>query len=674
MSDGHPFHKNFPDPGNGVLEEETFLGGVRLSTRISLFVLGGLTALVILAGGLYVTNQEISAAGERLKADRKVAGISAALENRAWRIRNDEKDYLIANDPQYLATHQANVAAFTGMLNDLKAKPDTAFIKEQISSVDEAAAQYTAEFSSLVEADAGQGASGPNNQRNRLENSGKKLEATLASSDIVELKDILASLLKSQADFINYGKESGLARLRGLSGEFLSRVEAAPLADTGKDRLRILIKTYQSHLGAYSKIRLARENRISRLNEIFSYLTTNLDNLSSFAQERHKASARDELKTHRLVQTLLPAGGAALLLAVILFGHVLMRSIAAPVQAMAAATGKLAAGDDEAPIPALGNEDEVGELAFALTGIKARLAQANQLQSNIDAIKAEADNGKAALAETSWLRKDMKAALAEAANLRKELEETKALAEKGETAAIEAALLRIDLEATKAEVEKFEAAARESAAPAEQPDQPSKKQLSSPISTISQQIFQASQNASAAAYDAERTGTLIRGLGDAAEKIAEVESLLAAITEQTDVIVYPADPAEFPHGDAGDNLVVLTSEYRSAVDQASPQGAARTGEANEAFGQRFDSIRATTNKMTWAIREISETLGEVKKLAMEIASASSAEAMKMTSELLEQSEHLRGMLGSLIDNMGDAPSLEQSDDAAPEQKKETPTS
>ncbi len=675
MSDGYQFHQNFPDPEATSHERETFMGGVLISTRMGIFILIGLTSIALLVGGLYLAGREMSAATNDVTSAFRITSTVTALETRAWRIRNDEKDYLLSGEPQYVATHKANVEAFTNMLSRLKVMPNSEALKKHIDTISEAVTQQVGEFSKIVKSDGGSTSASANSIRSRLINSGQMMGNTLAKSEMAEIGNILAAIKKYQASFIKKGGDNNLARLRNLSGELLALVGNKPSKGNGKSQVRIMIKAYQTNLNAYAMQRLNRKKMTVRLGEIFSYMTTNLDNLAASADSVLKKSERKARRIRDDLQILLPAGGSAFLLLTILFGHIFMRSIAVPVREIAIAARKLAAGENEVAIPAIGNKDEVGDIAFALTDIKASLAHAGQIANDLSEIKD--DNGtanKAAMDENAWLRKDLEAALEESARLRKAVDETKSQVEKGETAAIEAALLRIDLATTKAELEKaiaaksIDAGMPDTAVLESGPD--TVRPRSGPISTVSKKLAISSKVASAAAYEAERTGTLIRGLNDAAEKIGEVETMLGTISEQTDVIVYPPDVKEPPRGDANSNLVVLTSEYRHAVDQAS----GKATETNEVIGQRFDAIRTTTNKVTWAVRDISETINEVKRLAFEIASASSEEALKVTSELLEQSEHLRGMLGSLMDNMRGGVSDQADGDADEAKKKDHPTS
>ena len=153
-----------------------------------------------------------------------------------------------------------------------------------------------------------------------------------------------------------------------------------------------------------------------------------------------------------------------------------------------------------------------------------------------------------------------------------------------------------------------------------------------------------SQSVTQAAEEAERTGTLIRNLGDATTKIESVEEWLDDISEQADLLIV-STPRREP-GDDGDdsNLVVLTPEFQSPEAPGGPGN-------DDAIGRRFDSIRKVAGQANWAIRDIAKSIEEAKEIALDIAKSSSAEALEVTTDLLEQSESLRTMLDKLVHRM-----------------------
>ncbi len=105
-------------------------------------------------------------------------------------------------------------------------------------------------------------------------------------------------------------------------------------------------------------------------------------------------------------RVLLVGSLGAILLAIGLWWS-LSRSIAAPVVAMTAAMGRLAAGDRDVIIPETGRRDEIGAMAAAVQTFKtaaietAQLeAQAVEQQARADSARSEAEAERAAAAET----------------------------------------------------------------------------------------------------------------------------------------------------------------------------------------------------------------------------------------------------------------------------------
>src|SRR5262249_13529659 len=77
-----------------------------------------------------------------------------------------------------------------------------------------------------------------------------------------------------------------------------------------------------------------------------------------------------------LTQLVLGALGLLLGMAI---AFLISRSIAAPVVAMTRAMTKLAEGDRSVVVPALGNGDEIGEMAQAVEVFKRSMAEADRL-------------------------------------------------------------------------------------------------------------------------------------------------------------------------------------------------------------------------------------------------------------------------------------------------------
>ena len=140
----------------------------------------------------------------------------------------------------------------------------------------------------------------------------------------------------------------------------------------------------------------------------------------------------------------------------------------------------------------------------------------------------------------------------------------------------------------------------------------------------------------AAAGDVERTGALIKGLDDASRQIEEMDSLVTAIRDQTNLLAFRVGPKE----PGGDNLVILSGEDKEPAEDS------QFPDVNMA--KRFDAIRDATNKAERTSAAVRGTMAEVTRMAQEIAATASEQALEATSRLLSQSEYLQNMLDDVI--------------------------
>jgi len=94
------------------------------------------------------------------------------------------------------------------------------------------------------------------------------------------------------------------------------------------------------------------------------------DELSSAALERVTIRAKEQKGAMTLATQSLVIGGVAALAIAGLMGWLLSSTIGAPVSRMTAVMRRLASGDNDAEVPAIGRKDEVGLMADALLSFK----------------------------------------------------------------------------------------------------------------------------------------------------------------------------------------------------------------------------------------------------------------------------------------------------------------
>ena len=601
MAEDDNLREIFTDPATAEPQDKTFLGGIDFSTRAVILALAGLVAIVVAGGVYYFAEQNLSAAARQSAAAQELRALAARVEKGLWQIRGDEKDFLVRRDPRSVERYERTAAALNGVLSTLYARPDTGLASEHITTLDEGLAQYTTEFHTVVAATKAPGPGATDELARRLAKSARGFESMVAKTNSASLKDVVARMRRHEKDFIRQGATRDLARINDRSEEFGLLLASSPVAERDRARIRALLKSYQANLTAYARAEIPLKLSMTRLDDIFAYMLPSVNGLATFAEDGLAAAAREAEEARTFARMLVSGGVGAILALLTLVGIVIVRSIATPVRALAQAATRLADGDGSVPLPALGNSDEAGELAAVLTVFRATQGEIGRLRGQAEAMRAELEKSAAAL---------------------KRFEDAEMRGGDGAGLPVPRG---------------------PEPAPVSVPAMASGTILSGPISAISRQLAESSQSVSTKAYEAERTGTLIKSLGEAARRIGEVETLLSAIGEQTNFLVLKSAVTEGLSDEANKHLVVLSTGYKSAADQrASTDAIVR---------RRLDAIRTTAGEASRAIKGIAYSVAEVKGVAMDIAASTSAEALAVTTALLAQSECLRGMLDDLAENI-----------------------
>ncbi|MBT5420545.1 MAG: HAMP domain-containing protein, partial [Candidatus Cloacimonetes bacterium] len=204
---------------------------------------------------------------------------------------------------------------------------------------------------------------------------------------------------------------------------------------------------------------------------------------------------------------------------------------------------KLVKGNHDTHFPALGNHDEIGEVARALNILKEILLETTQLQQQLQTTRLTLSKTEKNLSDVQTENKNIEDSAATALSVARHETQSVQLEleqEKGNVTEANQALEQEKNKAQKAqreleqelEREKKKQVAQTPPKPAEQPAPtrraPTQDSNGAPIESIaalSDQLAESSQTASSAAFEAERTSTLIRGLNDAETQLDRIEPL-----------------------------------------------------------------------------------------------------------------------------------------------------
>jgi methyl-accepting chemotaxis protein len=139
------------------------------------------------------------------------------------------------------------------------------------------------------------------------------------------------------------------------------------------------------------------------------------------------------------------------------------------------------------------------------------------------------------------------------------------------------------------------------------------EELSASISEIARQVAQSSEIADRAVEDANRTDAIVKTLAEGARKIGDVVGLISTIAGQTNLLALNATIEAARAGDAGKGFAVVASEVKSLANQ--------TAKATDDISRQIAQIQLATKEAVTAIEAITQTIGEVSRIATAIAAA-----------------------------------------------------
>lgn len=580
--------------------ERTFLGGMRLGTRSTLFLLFGLIVALALGYALYDSDRRATETLDQLKYSQRIADLVARIESGALNLMANERDFVRTRDTRYAENYKRTSAQVQDALSEIQAVrlPDS--LKKDISTIGDGIAEHAQQFEKVVETQKILGVNDDSGLARLVRVSADALAAKLADAKTVDMAARFSTIRQLERNMRTSPNRAQLARIETELGALKVKLSEQDMSVGEKTVIETFIDSYRADAAQLGRAAISLTHEIGRLDEIDKYMTPSLAAIAAYSQ---RLVSINLVRGPEAVQQLRLRVGASAVVAVvlvILFGWVVMRTMARPMTRLAEATTRLVHGDRAVAIPARGNYDAVGEMANALAYFRDNLVETDRLREELEEQARTEAVRFASLADDLY----------------------------GESAPAEE-----DEDSDENEADEIEAAAvdRPTGPEAETP-----AAIEESISALSRRVTRTSQNASSAAHEAERTDLIIRGLAEAARRIGAVERLVASIKDQTSFL-----HVETNIRGGGENIVVLAPSM-SGDDRS----------ANLSAKERIHRIQEQARQATSLIQETMQLVNEVKAVATDLAAQTSNEALEAATELLEQSENLRGMLDQLLGRLG----------------------
>ncbi|MCP9628781.1 methyl-accepting chemotaxis protein [Rhodopseudomonas palustris] len=286
----------------------------------------------------------------------------------------------------------------------------------------------------------------------------------------------------------------------------------------------------------------------------------------------------------------------------------ILKGVVAPMTRMTEVMRRLAAGDRDVEVPAIGRRDEVGAMAQAVQVFKDNARRVEVMESEKD-IRSRADAERRT--EIHSIADDLDRAIGRIVQtVSSTSAEMEAAASKLAGAADSTQQLATSVSATSQQ----SCASAESAAVA-------CNDVASSASRIGQQVRQSQDISQAAVRQAQETNARISELSSAAGRIGDVVDLINAVASQTNLLALNATIEAARAGEAGRGFAVVASEVKAL--------AAQTASATEEIAAQIAQMKAATDSSVSAIETIGNTIQQISEISDAIAVAVEQQGVAM---------------------------------------------
>ena len=625
------------------------LANVRIRTK----TFGGfgvvLLLLVLIGGGAIFALNSSSETFQRYRQLARLSNVMANVTAAMMDTRIGVKNYIIRHDEDSAEQVRSAQAAVVEASERAKALIEEPGKKEIVSNIETGVVAYEAAFEEVVALQ---------NQRSELvvgtlDNIGPEIRKQLTEimQSAYRDNDIKAAFFAGVAQehlllarlyvlkFLLENKESDFERAAAEFQDFdaaAAEMDAELQNPARRQLVEAVIEGAALYREAFDRVHLliAKRNAIitQQLDVVGPRIMNQAAELTELAQaEQDQLGPRAQVRIRNAVFKLIGAAVAALLIgmtAAWLIGN----GIAKPISAMTQAMRRLAEGDKAIEVPAVGQKDEVGEMAEAVQVFKTSMIETERLQAEqAKAQEAQIHRAKRLEEITAKFDAAVSQMLQGVAGAAEEMQATaRSMSSIAEQTRTQTGTASTASTQASANVQTVATAAEE---------------LSSSISEIARQVEQSAGTSQRAVNQANETQETVGLLSKAAERIGEVINLISDIAEQTNLLALNATIEAARAGEAGKGFAVVASEVKSLASQ--------TAKATEEIAQQVSEVQGATGGAVEAIELIAKTVDELNGIAGSISAAieeqtaATAEIARNVQDAASGTDQVNQTLGSV---------------------------
>jgi methyl-accepting chemotaxis protein/CHASE3 domain sensor protein len=597
--------------------DKTFLGGMSLGARTWLFFLA-----CVLAGAAFIAlfihvDERLDSALQTMQRATRIDQLVNTVERGTYSLQARQRDFLLTRNTEIADGFSADLADVSTALDELFAYPDAEPLAQHVTTIRDGLVQYDQQFQSFLDTEREIGIGTETGLSAQLRRTSMALRTTFRDTGNANLINQIERIDQQGEETVLSGSKKGVEEIRKRYAALAEFIKVAEIPETDLNRINELLRTHETQMLSMINARFELSDEARRFAELFDYFVPSLTGLAGFA-ERFRIEAAANVRNMQLFARYTILGGsAAILLWLMFFGLVLIKSLTGPARRIADALDRIARGAQHVSVPAQGNRDDFGRIARLLDGWADTIIEADHLRRDLARTRDRLDR-----------------AVLQSENNAERAEDAERRADAAETAARAAAPKALPAPTAQA--------APEDAAPRRRPSAVDAYRNAAdaevgggPISSVSAQLQNFSQYVTAAANDVERTEALIKGLDQMTQLVDDIGGLVLAIRDQANSLAFRTPGKEAVRDPGSDNLIAFSGD-----------GANK--DAERMYAQRFDQLRDATERTERTAFRIKETLEEVSEIGRSIAETASQQALDATHKLLSQSEYLQNMLDDIL--------------------------
>ena len=353
-----------------------------------------------------------------------------------------------------------------------------------------------------------------------------------------------------------------------------------------------------------------------------------IQSLNRAAADRGAEMAEADTARSRLVLILTTTIGGVLIVG---FASALtIFAVIRPMLRIVAAMTTIAAGNLDTTIPALGQKDEVGQIAGALETFRQGMIE-NREMTMAQEKEREAKERRARVLDGAvrGFQDRIAVVVSSVSSSATELEQTaRSLSGTSEETSRQAVAVAAASEEATQNVHTVAAATEE---------------LTSSITEIGQRVNESNNMIQRAVDQAKATDGKVQFLAQAAQSIGNVVELINSIAGQTNLLALNATIEAARAGEAGRGFAVVASEVKQLATQ--------TSKATDEITGQISAIQNATQSSIAAIKDITDTINSVSGIAAAIAAAINEQGAA-TQEIARNVSHAADGTTAVSENIG----------------------